>query len=112
MQKFKKLICAALAGCLLVPLASCGTEKADVSDIFDSNEKISYCTTYSELSETKTNREPAGTIFFTLSTKHRLSVCSGMAKKESTASPSPFARISSSNPSHTVVCVWGDSWQA
>ena len=42
MQKFKKLICAALAGCLLVPLASCGTEKADVSDIFDSNEKISY----------------------------------------------------------------------
>lgn len=56
MQKFKKLICAALAGCLLVPLASCGTEKADVSDIFDSNEKISYCTTYSELSETKTNK--------------------------------------------------------
>lgn len=40
MQKFKKLICAALAGCLLVPLASCGTEKADVSDIFDSNEKF------------------------------------------------------------------------
>ena len=56
MQKFKKLICAALAGCLLVPLASCGTEKADVSDIFDSYEKISYCTTYSELSETKTNK--------------------------------------------------------
>lgn len=56
MKKFKKLLCAALAGCLLVPLASCGTQKADISDIFDSNEKISYCTTYDELSETKTNK--------------------------------------------------------
>lgn len=56
MKKFKKLLCAALAGCLLVPLASCGAQKADISDIFDSNEKISYCTTYDELSETKTNK--------------------------------------------------------
>lgn len=53
--KLKKIFCSLLSASLLIPLAACSTEKADVSDIFDSNEKISYCTTFKELSENRKN---------------------------------------------------------
>ena len=57
MKKTKKLICAALAGAIMVSLAACSAPKsADVSSIFDGESKISYCTTYKKLSETKTNK--------------------------------------------------------
>lgn len=56
MKKFKKIICAALAGAVTLSLASCSApETADVSEIFDSAEKISYCTTYKQLSDKKKN---------------------------------------------------------
>ena len=45
-----------LAGSIAVSLAACAPETADVSEIFDEENKISYCTTYKKLSETKENK--------------------------------------------------------
>ena len=45
-----------LAGSFAVSLAACAPETADVSEIFDEENKISYCTTYKKLSETKENK--------------------------------------------------------
>lgn len=53
----KRLLAAGLAAVMASSFAACAPEKADVSDIFDSENKISYNTTYKELSSKKTNKE-------------------------------------------------------
>ena len=55
-KTIKKGICLLLAGSIAVSLAACAPETADVSEIFDEENKISYCTTYKKLSETKENK--------------------------------------------------------
>lgn len=55
-KQIKKGICLLLAGTIAVSLCACAPESADVSDIFDAENKISYCTTYKELSGTKENK--------------------------------------------------------
>ncbi len=49
----KKFVSVCLAGAMLFSFASCTKKSADVSDIFKSDEKISYSTTYTELSKKK-----------------------------------------------------------
>lgn len=52
----KKGVCLLLAGTIAMSFAACAPETADVSEIFDEENKISYCTTYKKLSETKKNK--------------------------------------------------------
>ncbi len=55
----KKIISLCLAALLLFSFAACAKTSANVSDIFDSNEKISYSASYTELSATKKNKTDA-----------------------------------------------------
>lgn len=59
MNKFKKFLCVSLSGCMLLSFASCAKTNADVSDIFDNENKISYSTKYTELSDDKKNSTKA-----------------------------------------------------
>lgn len=52
MKKTKQILCMLLAAVLLLQLSACGASKAQVTEVFDSLQKISYCTTYKTLSET------------------------------------------------------------
>ena len=52
MKKTKQILCLLLAAVLLLQLSACGASKAQVTEVFDSLQKISYCTTYKTLSET------------------------------------------------------------
>lgn len=54
-KKLKKLFCLSLAGIIAASFAACTPQTADVSEIFDTENKISYCTTYKELSEKRKN---------------------------------------------------------
>lgn len=56
MNKAKKALCLVLSGCMLFSFAACSNSQAYIKGIADSNEKISYCTTYTELKENKTNK--------------------------------------------------------
>ncbi|MCM1284889.1 MAG: glycoside hydrolase N-terminal domain-containing protein [Acetobacter sp.] len=57
MSKLKKCLCFALSGCIVFSLAACGkTTGADIDGVFDNENKISYCTTYDELSESERNK--------------------------------------------------------
>ncbi len=56
MNKLKKCMCLALSGCMAVSFAACGKTSADIDGIFDNENKISYCTSYDELSETSRNK--------------------------------------------------------
>lgn len=55
-QKMKKPVCLVLALWMATSLASCGKSTVDISEIFDSENKISYCTTYKTLSSWRKNR--------------------------------------------------------
>lgn len=52
-KTMKEFISLCIAAILLLSLAACAKTDTDVSDIFDSNEKISYSTTFKELSKIK-----------------------------------------------------------
>lgn len=54
--KLKKCMCLALSGCMAVSFAACGKTSADIDGVFDNENKISYCTSYDELSETGRNK--------------------------------------------------------
>ena len=54
-KKIKKVLCLSLAGIIAASFAACTPQTADVSEIFDADNKISYCTTYKELSEKRKN---------------------------------------------------------
>ena len=57
---FKKILAASVAVCVPVLCASCGDNSTEAAiKIFKNNEKISYCGTYRELSESKTNEPEA-----------------------------------------------------
>lgn len=58
MKKTKQAICLLLAFGLLFQLSACGVSKAQITEVFDSLQKISYCTTYKALSE-KRNKTSA-----------------------------------------------------
>lgn len=55
MNKLKKCMCLALSGCMAVSFTACGKTSANIDGIFDNENKISYCTSYDELSETSRN---------------------------------------------------------
>ena len=55
-KNIKKVLCLMLAGAIASTFAACAPETADVSGLFDTQNKISYCTTYKKLSETKENK--------------------------------------------------------
>lgn len=50
------MFCILLSAGTVFTLASCSAKEADISDVFSSNSKISYCTTFKELASDKTNR--------------------------------------------------------
>ena len=58
MKKVKGILCLLLSAGLLLQLSACGIGKAKVGEVFDSLQKISYCTTYKTLSE-KRNKTSA-----------------------------------------------------
>lgn len=58
MKTVKKGLCILLSAALLLPFASCGVQKADLSEIASDANKRSYATTYRELSE-KSNKTSA-----------------------------------------------------
>lgn len=58
MKKVKGILCLLLSAGLLLQLSACGIGKAKVGEVFDSLQKISYCTTYETLSE-KRNKTSA-----------------------------------------------------
>ena len=53
MKKTKQILCLLLAAVVLLQLSACGASKVQVTEVFDSLQKISYCTTYKTLSEKK-----------------------------------------------------------
>lgn len=55
-KRVKKVLCLLLAGSIAASFTACAPATADVSEIFDEENKISYCTTYKKLSETKKNK--------------------------------------------------------
>ncbi len=56
MNRLKKVFCVALSGCIAFSLAACAKTNANVSEIFDSNHKISYSNKYTQLSDKKKNK--------------------------------------------------------
>ncbi len=51
----KKLSCSLLCAGMVFSMASCASKEADINGVFKNNSKISYCTTFKELSSSKTN---------------------------------------------------------
>lgn len=56
MKNMKKLISAALVAAVCVSCTACA-KSPDMSDVFKDNEKISYSTSYTQLSDKKTNKK-------------------------------------------------------
>lgn len=55
----KKLSCSVLCAGIVFSLASCAAKEADINGVFKNSSKISYSTTYKELSPSKTNSTSA-----------------------------------------------------
>ena len=55
-KSIKKVLCLLLAGAIASTFAACTPETADINELFDSENKISYCTTYKKLSDSKENK--------------------------------------------------------